>query len=89
LQRAVAGGRGGKMPSLHMDLHSGRRRSEVGWLHGAVVRHAGAFRVPAPVNRVLNETLEALHSGALPIEDFRGKPQALLARLEKAAAVAS
>jgi 2-dehydropantoate 2-reductase len=86
LQRAVAGGRGGKMPSLHVDLHSGRARSEVGWLHGAVARHGAELGIPTPVNRVLTETLEALHSGALKMEDFRGKPEALAALIDNSPA---
>jgi Ketopantoate reductase PanE/ApbA C terminal. len=38
LGRAAGSGRGGKMPSFHIDLHSGRGKSEVDYLHGAVVR---------------------------------------------------
>lgn len=98
LRRVAAGGRGGKMPSLHIDLHNGRprngtrdrprngtrdrRRSEVGWLHGAVARHGARLGVPTPVNRVLCETLEGLVGGALRIEDFRRRPEALLERLD-------
>lgn len=86
LLKGVAGGRGTKMPSLHIDLHGGRARSEVGWLHGAVARHGARLGVATPVNRVLSETLEALHSGALKIEDFRRRPEALLARVAAAGA---
>jgi 2-dehydropantoate 2-reductase len=82
LRRAVAGGRGGKMPSLHVDLHSGQARSEVRWLHGAVARHGAELGVPTPVNQALTETLEALHSGALAKDDFRGKPEALVALIK-------
>ncbi len=81
LLRVVGAGRGNKRPSLHVDLHGGRARSEVGWLHGAVARHGAGLGVPTPVNRVLTETLEALHAGALRIEDFRRQPEALLRRL--------
>jgi 2-dehydropantoate 2-reductase len=77
----VAGGRGAKMPSLHIDLHSGRPQTEVRWLHGAVARHGADAGVPAPVNRVLTDTLEALTRGELKIDDFRRRPEALLARL--------
>ena len=38
LQRAVGRGRGSKMPSFHIDLHSGRGKSEVDYLNGAVVK---------------------------------------------------
>jgi 2-dehydropantoate 2-reductase len=84
LARVVAGGRGTKMPSLHIDLHSGRPRSEVTWLHGAVARHGARVNVPAPVNRVLSETLAALHGGTLNRDDFRRQPEALLRRLAQA-----
>ena len=38
LAASAGGGRGGKMPSFHIDLHSGRGKSEVEYLHGAVAR---------------------------------------------------
>ena len=53
-------GRGGKMPSFHIDLHSGRGQSEVEYLHGAVVRSGQNLGVPTPVNKALTETLLAL-----------------------------
>ncbi len=78
LQRGVGAGRGGKRPSMHLDLHSGRGQTEVRWLNGAVVRRGATLGVPTPVNRVLTETLEALSGGALRPEQFRDRPQALL-----------
>lgn len=79
LSRAAGGGRGGKMPSFHIDLHSGRGKSEVEFLHGAVVRAGERFGVPTPVNKVLTETLMALTRRELPLETFSHQPQALLA----------
>ena len=79
--RAVGGGRGGKMPSFYIDLHAGRGRSEVEWLNGAVVRYGDKAGIPTPVNRMLTETLLALTHGELPLEEFRGCPEKLLARL--------
>ena len=55
--RAVGGGRGGKMPSFHIDLHTGRGKSEVEWLNGAVARYGIKFGVPAPVNQRLTAIL--------------------------------
>jgi 2-dehydropantoate 2-reductase len=81
LARAVGAGRGGKMPSFHIDLHSGRSQTEVRWLNGAVARHGAEHGVPAPVNQALTETLEALSTGKLDKEDFRRKPERLLARV--------
>lgn len=48
------------MPSLHIDLHGGRGKTEVDYLNGAVVRFGLRLGVPTPINRVLNETLLAL-----------------------------
>ncbi len=79
--RLLGGSRGHKMPSLHIDLHAGRRRSEVGFLHGAVVRHGARVGVPTPVNAVLTSVLEGLTAGTEDIEAFRRRPEALLARL--------
>ena len=56
--RAKAGGaRGGKMPSLHIDLHGGRRQSEVAWLNGAVVRKGDEVGVRTPINHMLTDVL--------------------------------
>jgi len=82
VRRSVEKGRGEKMPSLYIDLHSGRGKSEVDFLNGAVVRQAQNLGIPAPVNRLLNDTLSALVRGDLPIERFARKPDQLLALWE-------
>ena len=56
-RKLVAGGRGKKMPSLHIDLHSGKGKSEIGWLNGAVVAMGQKVGVATPVNQLLTETL--------------------------------
>jgi len=78
LGRAAGAGRGAKMPSFHIDLHSGRGKSEVEYLHGAVVRAGEKFNVPTPVNKVLTETLMALTNKEIPLEEFAHKPERLL-----------
>lgn len=78
LARGVGAGRGGKMPSFHIDLHRGRGQTEVRWLNGAVVRHGEQLDIPTPVNRLLTETLEGLSVGRLSQDDFRRQPDALL-----------
>jgi 2-dehydropantoate 2-reductase len=60
LGRKVAGGRGGKMPSLWLDLQARRGRSEVGFLNGAVATAAHDLGLAAPVNRALTQALEIL-----------------------------
>jgi 2-dehydropantoate 2-reductase len=81
LRRAVGSGRGGKMPSFHIDLHSGSGRSEVEYLNGAVVRAGEQAGIPTPVNRLLCDTLLALTRGEVPLEEFARKPEKLVARL--------
>jgi 2-dehydropantoate 2-reductase len=78
LAKSLGGGRGAKMPSFHIDLHSGRRQNEVDYLNGAVVRYGTKLGIPTPVNRLLNETLLALTRGDLPIDAFARQPEALL-----------
>jgi 2-dehydropantoate 2-reductase len=80
LSPALGRGRGAKMPSFHVDLHSGRGRSEVGWLHGAVVRHGERVGVATPVNRWLSETLTSLVQGELPLNAYR--PEKVIAELQ-------
>ena len=60
LRKQIGGARGGKMPSLYLDLASGKGKSEVPWLNGAVVDLGRAVRVATPVNTCLTETLLAL-----------------------------
>lgn len=81
LSRAAGAGRGGKMPSFHIDLHSGRGKSEVEFLHGAVVRAGEKCNVPTPVNKALTETLLALTNKEIPLEEFAHKPQKLLSKV--------
>ena len=81
LGRAAGSGRGDKMPSFHIDLHSGRGKSEVDYLHGAVVRAGKRTNVPTPVNQLLTETLLALTNGEIPLEEYAHQPQKLLSKL--------
>jgi 2-dehydropantoate 2-reductase len=81
LARAAGAGRGAKMPSFHIDLYSGRGKSEVEYLHGAVVRAGEKFGVPTPINKVLTETLMKLTNKEIPLEEFAHQPEKLLALL--------
>lgn len=83
LMKVVGGGRGGKMPSFHIDLHAGRKKSEVEWLQGAVVRYGEKFGVPTPVNRLLTDTLMAMVRGEIPIAEFSHQPEKLIGLLGK------
>jgi 2-dehydropantoate 2-reductase len=78
LKKTLGSGRGGKMPSFHIDLYTGRKKSEVTYLNGAIVRAGERLGFRAPVNRILTETLIRLADGRLNKEDFAGRPQILL-----------
>jgi 2-dehydropantoate 2-reductase len=81
LKNAVASGRGGKMPSFHIDLHSGRGITEVDYLNGAVVRFGELTGVSTPVNRLLNETLQALTAGELDPLEYSRQPEMLIKQI--------
>ncbi|MEW5868798.1 MAG: 2-dehydropantoate 2-reductase [Chloroflexota bacterium] len=87
--RAAGSGRGGKMPSFHIDLYSGRGKSEVDYLNGAVARHAERLGLPAPANRLLNDVLLQLTRGEIPLQDFAQQPEKLLERFAALQAQAS
>ncbi|HEX7975006.1 MAG TPA: 2-dehydropantoate 2-reductase [Anaerolineales bacterium] len=78
LGRAVGGGRGAKMPSFYLDLHSGCGQSEVDYLNGAVVRIGKRLGVPTPANQLLNDTLLALVRGEQSVKDYSHQPEKLL-----------
>jgi 2-dehydropantoate 2-reductase len=82
LARAIGGGRGGKMPSFYLDLHSGRGKTEVEWLNGAVAREGARLGVPIPVNRALTDLLERLADGREQTRDYLSQPEKLLAILK-------
>lgn len=81
LLKAAGNGRGGKMPSFHIDLHNGKKTSEVEYLNGAVVRFGEKFGVPTPVTSFLTDTLLAMVAGNIRIEEYSRQPEKLLARL--------
>lgn len=79
LQRSIGSGRGNKMPSFHIDLHTGNGQTEVQWLNGAVVKHGQARGVPTPVNQALTDILLKLSAGQLAKAQFKQQPTQLLA----------
>ncbi len=80
--KAMGKGRGDKMPSFHIDLYNGQKRSEVSYLNGAVVRFGEKNNIPTPVNKVLTSTLEKLASGELDKTDFMNTPQKISRLIE-------
>jgi 2-dehydropantoate 2-reductase len=81
LARSIGKGRGGKMPSFHIDLHSGRGKSEVEYLNGAVVRYGRRHHVATPVNQALTEILQKMTAGTIPTSEYDHQPDKLLAQI--------
>jgi 2-dehydropantoate 2-reductase len=86
LRRFVSGGRGSKIPSLHVALAAGNR-SEVSWLNGAVASYGRKAGVPTPVNRALTDVLTALTNGEDRPEEWRALPEAIAAQVKSPAQV--
>ena len=84
LTSIVAKGRGDKMPSFHIDLTSGRGKSEVVFHNGAVAAAGKDMGVKTPVNLVLNDVLLRLTRGELDRALFARKPDRLLALVNEA-----
>lgn len=78
LRSQIGGARGGKLPSLHIDLHSRKGRSEVGWLNGAVVRKGSEVGMATPVNSVLTDVLTVLVADPAEIPAWRGNHDRLV-----------
>ena len=79
LHRVVGGARGGKMPSLFLDLESGKRGSEVGWYNGAIVRKGLEVGIETPINRLLTETVQQLAAESSLRPGWRGNFEQLAA----------
>jgi 2-dehydropantoate 2-reductase len=60
LRKSVGGARGGKLPSLLLDIQAGKAQNEVGWLNGAVAALGAQTGVATPVNRRLTELVMAV-----------------------------
>jgi 2-dehydropantoate 2-reductase len=74
LKKSISGGRGGKMPSFYLDLKSNRKKSEVDYLNGAVVRFGEDVNIPAPVNKKLTEILTQLTLEDIPRLEYDHQP---------------
>lgn len=75
--------RGGKMPSLKIDMEAGRKRSEVEFLNGAVARFGARLQVKTPVNRALTDVLINIANGSLNKAEFENNPIYLVKRIEE------
>lgn len=77
LLRLAAKGRGNKMPSFYIDLHSGRKKSEVDYLNGAVVRFGKRLGIRTPANFLLNTVLVAMAEGKIEPQQYSRNPAKL------------
>ncbi len=83
LRRLIRRGRGEGRTSLRQDLQRGRPENEVAVLNGAVVRAAARLGLRASVNAALTEVLDGLAAGRLDPAEFSGRPEGLLAAVER------
>lgn len=78
LTRLVAGGRGDKMPSFHIDLSAGKKKNEVVFHNGAVVKAGQKVGVPTPVNWTLTTVLMKLARQEVDWREYNGNAGRLL-----------
>ncbi|HEX5827961.1 MAG TPA: 2-dehydropantoate 2-reductase [Candidatus Limnocylindrales bacterium] len=73
--RGIAGARGGKSPSLRLDVRAGGGGpTEVRWLNGAVAAAAASTGVPTPVNEALAGLVEEVAADPDRAAFFKGEP---------------
>ncbi|MBV8366957.1 MAG: 2-dehydropantoate 2-reductase [Candidatus Eremiobacteraeota bacterium] len=77
LAKRVVTGRGGKLPSLLMDLRAHRPRSEVEALNGGVAAQAAKAGIEAPANAAVARIVSGIANGTLRWEEYRGHPERL------------
>lgn len=77
--------RAGRRPSLQAEL-ARRRKSEIEFLNGAVVREGDKVGVPTPVNRALCGLVQGIAGGAIPWSEYRGQTDRLIERIRQASA---
>lgn len=82
LARQIGGGRGEKMPSFHIDLHSGKGKSEVEYLNGAVAKAGKSYNIPTPVNQLLFDVLTTLIADISLIKEYDHRPAQLINALD-------
>ena len=78
LRPFMVSGRGTKMPSLHIDMASGRTTSEISVLNGAIAAAGQQANVPIPVNQTLTDILSQLISRQLDWAEYQHQPEKLL-----------
>jgi hypothetical protein len=75
---AAGRGRAGRVPGPVADLRSGRSRTEIDALHGAVAAAAASSSIDAPTNLGIARLVHGIASGELAWGDYRGRPEAVI-----------
>lgn len=83
LSKLVADGRGDKMPSFHIDLNSGKGKSEVVYHNGAIAKAGKELGIPTPINAALTDILWKLTLEKLDWREFNGRPQRLIQEVKR------
>lgn len=79
LARRIAGARGQKPPSLLLDLRSGKGRTEIDALNGAIAAAGAALGIATPVNSTYARVLSAITRDPELRDTYRERPNTLLA----------
>ena len=66
------------MPSLHIDMASGRTTSEISVLNGAIAAAGRQANIPTPVNQTFTDILSQLISRQLDWAEYQHQPEKLL-----------
>jgi 2-dehydropantoate 2-reductase len=85
-RHVILGARGGKRPSLHVDLGRAKGKSEIEYLNGAIVQAGQRLGVPTPVNRFLCETVLRVARGEIEWSVYRGQVKRLIAEAQRSRA---
>lgn len=83
LSRLVAGGRGDKLPSFHMDLAAGKKKNEVFYHNGAVAAAGHKLGIATPVNTALTDILMKMARGEVDWQIYDGSPARLVQEVER------
>ncbi|MDQ7029222.1 MAG: ketopantoate reductase C-terminal domain-containing protein [Ardenticatenia bacterium] len=60
-------------------MEAGRRRLEIDYLNGAVVRYGDTLGLPTPVNAVLTELVRGIAAGTVDRDQYCHAPERLVA----------
>jgi 2-dehydropantoate 2-reductase len=74
----VLGGRGNKLPSLLLDIQSGRTETESDWLYGAIAEQGKRLNIKTPANHRINRILKGIAINSTLRQAFQDQPERLL-----------